>query len=1058
MKVGFYFRYAAVAAFAFLAGCSPEIKEEGGYLKVSSPIESALTVSGDGETVEIVVNSNLSWTISAADEAGAAVRWISFSESSGTGDATVSATVARNISADRTAVVTVMSRDRKSKAEFTVMQGVGSGSGDAEGYGFPAYDIIENVSNYDVLSGIANGVIGDNTFLFDNGAALTKLGTPSVPTFLWISNSYYQTAIRFDGWSTAEDAIVLSIPMKTGLCGDYRMCWGWQGSQEATWNVSYSTDGENWTDTGSSLTFAGSDRFKRDLFFTVDESNPVAPGGTLYLKLTPSAPLSDGATLTFNTGFLLTNAKPEPGNLPVGDKVLYTCDFSEVTSGCPYDLPVGYLRSYATTFEPDDCGYTGMTKTNTVNSGFGALRIGTASGTAGLTFPALEKIGDGTADLKVSFKAVLYQSADILSDTQGKASCRIAVSVAEGPGTIENGAIELANWTNFEERSVEVKGAGRETRIKIGIEGGSGDRRFYLDDVVIEATTDIVVPDVISKSLADVLSTGGTIGASWKTTATVTSDPAGGNCPENTVYVADGNTVAAIVTNSARNLKPGDKATFNLKGASVSGAVITLDASAEVTSEAGNAPAAKTVSISDLASSEYTLVEIKNVQAVDDCVGKTFSSDITMENAAKATFTLGVYGTAAFRGETVSGNSGSLKGIVVGGKLCPRNADDIALTEPRISDETKPVLFKPVIYIFDNTGSSTPAVKNASISGTVCTFDDGAAIEFVGSATASMAFAIGSSQFYNPYIDTKGWDVDGACFKVSVPVKEDISGNVALSFSVSKYTGKFEIFWSGDGETWTPTEYTWSASATTDEKASAAKNTFTGQSTIGAGITRTHFNVPAARKIPAGGKLYFKIAPQDNISSASQQVFFPFGFTIAPGDIENTPEPAGAVLFNNFSDCISGTDYMMGNIGSLANVTSCPAWAKTGWTVKSVNTRYGYVFCGTASGGDHGITTPALSALTGKTDVTLTFKCCLYMPASLVGAKDDICVKVADGDGTVGELVWDSPLDSDYYGWHTGTVTIKGASASTKLFIGAGAGKVTSGDRRMFLDDILVVK
>lgn len=132
-----------------------------------------------------------------------------------------------------------------------------------------------------------------------------------------------------------------------------------------------------------------------------------------------------------------------------------------------------------------------------------------------------------------------------------------------------------------------------------------------------------------------------------------------------------------------------------------------------------------------------------------------------------------------------------------------------------------------------------------------------------------------------------------------------------------------------------------------------------------------------------------------------------------------------------------------------------PAYEKDGWTVVSGSSRTGYAMFGTSKSGDHGITTPVLTGISGTADVTLTFKCCLYMPSTFIGAKDDICVKVAEGEGTVGDIVWDSAPETDYYNWHTATVKITGASASTKLFIGAGAGKA-DGDRRFFLDDIIV--
>ncbi|MDE6871194.1 MAG: hypothetical protein K2J62_03605 [Bacteroidales bacterium] len=1060
MKNSLISRIAAFAAVLLAAGCQPELVEEERYLRLSSPSESVMAVPAEGGTVELAVSTNLSWIVSASDASGASVRWISFDSASGSGDATVEVTVARNISADRSAVVTIVSQDRKMRAEITLRQAPGTGSADAEGYEMPAYDVIENVSNMDITAGAANGAVDGTRFVFDNGASLTKTGTETSPEFTWTGNNYYASGVLFRGWTGEDEAVVLQIPMKTGLCGNYRIAWGWHSSAAAKWSIFYSNDGETYVDTGKTLSTSTTNRFQRDVFFTIDEAHPVAPGESLYLKMVLQQPLAENATVTFCNAFLLTGEYPDETQLPSGEKVLYACNFDKVNEGVPYELPLGYMRSIATAFTPASFGYDGMSKTGTVVSEWGAVRIGSSSAVASLTFPALEGIGEGTADLKVSFRAVLYQAATILSETEGKASCNIEVSVAEGAGTVENGAItDLANWTSFEERSVTVKGAGKDTRIKIGISGGSGDRRFYLDDVVIEATTDIVVPDVVTRQLADVLAGGdGTISSSWKTAATVVSDPASANCPENTVYVMDGNACAAIVTESAAGLKTGDKAVFMLKGARVSGKVITLAESAEVTSEAGSLPSAKSIGISELAGNEYALVEIKGVQASDAFVGKTFGSGITMENAAKVTFALGMFSRASFAAETVPAGSGSVRGIAIGGKLYPRNRADISLDGDRLGGgEAKPA-FKTVINTFDNQPedpASTTAtnVVNGKLEDNVFTFAGGASVELIGGGDSRMTFAQAKNSPYNIYLTSSGWTAGNTFYRLSAPVEEEISGSVMLTFAVngSKIAGqKFDVSWSNDGENWIPAEYIW----TVDAAEEISTSSFAAQSTIAKGITRARFSVPSDNKVNAGGKIWFRIASQEDLGTDPVQLGF--GFVVAPGEIANTPEPAGAILFNNFSDCVAGSDYMAGaDMRAFGNV-GCPEWSKAGWDAVKVNTRYGYVFCGGSNNIDQKITTPALVSLAGTEDIVLTFKSCLYMPSTTIGARDAIAVTV-EGAGTVGAVEWGTPLESDYYSWHTATVRIKGADSSTRVSIGIDQSMPKS-DYRMFIDDILITK
>lgn len=1045
-----------------LSGCQQEELPEERVLSLETPAYETVSVPGEGGEIAVNVRSNLQWTV-AAEEDGASAKWITFSKTSGTGDAVVTAMVAKGRSVPRSATVYVMSRDETITCSFIVNQEASDNTGaGTDGYSIPAYSIFRNVDDANVALGIENAVVEGAACIFDDGASLTMSGENASAAFQ--QPSYYQINAEFRGWGT-EDAsdIVMAIPVKDELSGDCRMFWGWTSGSASRWNVSVSADGENYIDTGETVSMSTSSRFNRTVFFTVPGTVPA--GGTLYLKLTLASELTSDDYVRFCTGFLLTRSRPDETVLPSGDKVLYTCDFNNVTDGCPYDLPLGYLRSSSVAFDPAAFGYDGMSKSGTVAGEWGTVRIGSGSAVASLTFPALSdvKLGDGTADVKVSFKATLYQSADYMTATEGKASCRIAVSVAEGEGIVEDGAItDIANWSTFEERSVTIKGVSKNTRIRIGIEGGEGDRRFYLDDVVVEAISDIAVPSVTSKTLTEVLSfDSGTITGSWKTTVTVVSDPSGGNIPQGKAIVTDGTSYAALAISNAASLNPGTAITIKLTGASFDKDKVELTVSPDmvIETEQGSVPSAVTVVPSQLKDCEYHFVELKNVQAADAFVGKTFSSEVTMEDADGDLFALYVYPSAGFAGESIPEYSGSVKGIVMDGKLYPRTLSDINLVLDRLGG-TAAKAFAPVFCTYEFTpGSEIPQIKNATISGSSVIFDNGGMIEKIGGTEGEMAFAQGSKTTpHNVYMYSTGWNAEGTFYRFTCPVAEAVSGRVAVTFSLNgkgEVLKQWNIFWSADGESWTPTEYTWNTENNTDALAAAAKNTFTALNTTSKGITRTEFTVPAGSRIEAGGKLYIKIVPENTISDASTLVQIGMGFVVAPGDIENTKEPEGALAFNNFSECVAGTDYMLGpELRYFGNV-STPGYEQAGWTVVNGSCRTGYTMYGTASSGNHGITTPALSGISGTADVTVTFKCCLYMPSTLVGAKDDICVKVAEGDGTAGELVWDSEPESDYYGWHTATVRISGATSSTKIFIGAGAGKAT-GDRRFFLDDIIV--
>ncbi|MGN1234092.1 MAG: BACON domain-containing protein, partial [Candidatus Cryptobacteroides sp.] len=460
-----------MALFFCIYGCTEEKIAEARYLDVESPSGKEVEVPGEGGTIDIAVHTNLQWTISATED-GSTARWISFSETSGIGDGEVTATVTKGGYDPRTATITVMSKDETIAHSLTVNQASTGEVPEAEGYNIPAYSIFQNVSDSDVSLGIANATIEGATCKFDDGLSVTMSGENSTAVFN--AGNYYQLNAKFTGWGAADAKdLIIRIPVKEDISGDMRMFWGWTSNTASTWAVSVSADGENWTDTGSKVSMTTGSRFNRDVYFTVPGTIPA--GGALYMKLTGETGLGADDYVQFCSGFLLTRSKPDETPAPTGDKVLYYCNFDNVTDGCPYDMPLGYLRSSSVAFDAAAFGYDGIGKGGTVAGEWGSVRIGSASAAASLTFPPLstDKLGEGTADVKVSFRAVLYQSADYLKEGEGKASCNIAVSVAEGEGEVENGAItDLQNWTSFEERSVVIKGVNKDTRIKIGISGG----------------------------------------------------------------------------------------------------------------------------------------------------------------------------------------------------------------------------------------------------------------------------------------------------------------------------------------------------------------------------------------------------------------------------------------------------------------------------------------------------------------------------------------------------------------------------------------------------------
>ena len=233
------------------------------------------------------------------------------------------------------------------------------------------------------------------------------------------------------------------------------------------------------------------------------------------------------------------------------------------------------------------------------------------------------------------------------------------------------------------------------------------------------------------------------------------------------------------------------------------------------------------------------------------------------------------------------------------------------------------------------------------------------------------------------------------------------------------------------------------------------------QNSTAVGITQSQFTVSAADRIQAGETIYFKIEPAEKGLAGTLR--FAFGFYVSSATIVNTVMPDGdnVLAANNFETCAFGPDYMIGTIGYMAVVSNntdaySGSYLPAGWSAVSGNVRCGYAFFGTASGTGFGVTTPALTKIgEGTADIKVHFKACLYEAANGKQAINGIVVEVAEGEGTVGELVWKTDPTSDYFGWHECSVTVSGATAATRVFIGAGS---QSGDKRFFLDDVIVTK
>ena len=1065
-------------AASVLSGCVDDIKEPGGSLVVS-PTEFN-NVKGTGETLTINVESDLYWSVYAQDSDGKTVSWIEFDKTAGMGSDQILAIVKPSAS-ERSCEIIIQADGSDIRAVVKVSQGKGTGEV-AEGYEMPVYDIFDNKNDDDVSAGPANGFIDGNVFLFNNGMTITRLGGESAMAYEW-KNTYYEIVLNTTGWDAEGAAWEVKIPVATALSGRYRLLMASRSGAGIDWNVLYSNNGETYTDTGVTYSTTAGSRWKT-LFFEIGGENAVQAGGTLYLKFVPSAAVAADTYVTFESGLLLTGEYPEPAQLPeVGGKVLYTCGFDNCNTGAPYTLPVGYIQSATGSFDGTEYG---MKTSGTVVSMFGSIRLGTASASATVTLPGMELLGDGTADVKVSFKSVLYQSSDYKSATEGKATSATEVRIAEGQGTVENGVVDGLNNETFVEKTVIVRGINKDTQIQIGSYADGADHRFYIDDIVVEVEGEISYPEVVERSISEVISeygaglqTGGSaeIDRNIKVAATVVSDYQGGNIEDGIVVVQDDAAGIAVSVAGAESFAAGDKVEMSLAGGKITrdaGYTLTLAEGSVNVIASGEEVVARTVPVASIKESENMYVAIENCQVSDTDLGKTWSGSTMMENTSKQSFSVNVAGDAAFAGSQVPSLSGTVCGIVRGGAVCPRNAEDLSgLVLDRFGEEGVE-LMEPVVNIINiPAGSAAAVADNLAIENNTLTFGGsgrsvaGARIELVG-GTAAPDMKVGwqnKTNYFNNFIDVT-YEGDGAYLLLSTPVSEEISGKTQVVFSLSSTTAavrgtSWNIFWSKDGTDWTATETTYNNVNRTEASASAAANSFTMQNSTAVGITQSQFTVSAADRIQAGETIYFKIEPAEKGLAGTLR--FAFGFYVSSATIVNTVMPDGdnVLAANNFETCAFGPDYMIGTIGYMAVVSNntdaySGSYLPAGWSAVSGNVRCGYAFFGTASGTGFGVTTPALTKIgEGTADIKVHFKACLYEAANGKQAINGIVVEVAEGEGTVGELVWKTDPTSDYFGWHECSVTVSGATAATRVFIGAGS---QSGDKRFFLDDVIVTK
>lgn len=385
--------------------------------------------------------------------------------------------------------------------------------------------------------------------------------------------------------------------------------------------------------------------------------------------------------------------------------------------------------------------------------------------------------------------------------------------------------------------------------------------------------------------------------------------------------------------------------------------------------------------------------------------------------------------------------------------------------------------FKPIVSVLK--GSS--AKPEESVYGTLntqnneYTFSNGSSISLLGSTDLEYSYV---SQWYRGVLKAKGWDAQDAAWLIKIPVSEELSGTLALSFGFLSDNATnchvpqdWKIQWGTDGQNWSDIDelYYWAGSANRPtESCLSAEKTFALKPDISSENyypKQAIFKVPDGSSIAKGSTLYIRIAtagvkPIKGTSlDPTHKLRFAYGFILSQYEkksYNSRPLPQGdnVVLAEGFDDCLGGMDFLL-NIGQLCNVSGT-VFEKEGWEGENASSLVGYVRCGTSKAGS--ITTPALSALgSTPTDITIQFKATVYGAANNTWNKDlPVEVSIVEGPGEVEANISVDEFKNalakfeDCFKFHDFTVKVKGATEATRIKFSRG--------ERWYIDDIIITK
>lgn len=910
-----------IAAAAISCTGDPDVDRVG----LVSIGQESLTADGAGEELTLDVASNAYWHIEFTDPAtGETVRWITASETYGTGDASLKLIVARNRSTSpRTAHIRVTTDSESSTATILLSQGAGTVGG-GDGYGFPIYQMF----SIDDKLMLSNAFIEGGTCYFDDGMILSRTGSPAEMTFSTQTHTnpksdwYFQRGVVIGSWETG-DALQLEIPLKESLSGDLRYVYGSRrdGTQNAShaWVFEWSSDGAEWTPFDGASEGGVSDAVWKIVDFTIPEAKAIPAGGTLWIRhrCTDGASASTSAsnpTVAYQTGFCITKASAEPTTVaPMDDQtVVFSTGFDDLldAKAAYIDMPLDFMSSFNAGVYSLPREQAGMVDFAECYIRPGFLQVGRGDEaivsryTQGSYTIKLADRFEAMRILKSDLKLTFQASAMI--DAYGKPTDPGVVVKVDGASgaTVEGGTLEGVENNAFKPFTVYVRGATAETEITItsaDMTSSTDDVRFFVDDILLEVEGEPQRPSADDPVKAAIAELRAKAGAS---AVTITDNlyvegcvVAADNLPEGCFALQD-DQAGIVVACPNHGVTVGDLAKVAVKDASLArngdGLLVVTPAASDRVSKTGTAeqmPASRMISVAELQAGtwEAMLVTLPESQVVESDLSKPLSGDITLELEDRVTtYVLKTYAHASFASAAVPQKRGPVKGLAGVGFVMPTSAGDLAsMNGTRFGEAVYAI--KPIdghLYALGTTKNFTIGNATFDQATKTVTYDNGHSIYKVGDTSTDFTWGCYGSKksaaayMYDSRLYVTGWggpnwQENGLVFKMKATSR--IVGNLRFGFGWFGALGdnlpeNWKLLWSSDGTAWNDGVKVLSLTSSLTELPSddPGSEIFTFASNANAGGYRmAYFHVPDDKAVPEGGYFYMKIVQADNACQRS---------------------------------------------------------------------------------------------------------------------------------------------------------------------------------------------